>query len=133
MREFIHSERWARLSFGDQPPSSGVVILFAASSFATTSIRAFHSRLIADISSALLPGIHSSSLISHLLYKSVPKVPSRDTVDLLNPSGRYITNFELLFPVPVFLFRRPGAGSMHRRAPASFSCLPLSDRRHRSS
>src|SRR5678815_5106408 len=102
MSEFIHSERWARLSFGDQPPSSRVVILFAASSFATTSISAFHSRLMADINSALLPGTHSSSLIGHLL------------------KGQY----SLL--VQVFPSRRPCAKSRHRRARESFSFHPLS-------
>src|SRR5690349_14847709 len=101
MSEFIHSERWARLSFGDQPPSSGVVILFAASSFATTSIRAFHSLLMADINSALLPGTHSSSLIGHLLKR----VGS--------------------FPVQVFLSQLPCAGSRHLRAQESFSFHPL--------
>src|SRR6476469_7445020 len=92
MSEFIHSERWARLSFGDQPPSSGAVILFAASSLATTAIRAFHSRLIADINSALLPGTHSSSLIGHLLKRVWS------------------------FPVQVFLSQLLCAGSRHLRA-----------------
>src|SRR5215216_3405924 len=99
--EFIHSERWARLSLGDQPPSSGVVIFCEASSFATTSIRACHSRLIADINSALLPGTHSSSLIGHLLRG------------------------QLSFPVQVSLSRLPCAGSRHLRARESSSFHPL--------